>query len=72
MGDWLITVHAPSIAAACCIVMIRVELIANFNSVCQLKVINFYHQGHFEYKDISVMGPSGVRFSMPKIEKAVF
>ena len=77
VGDWFkITVHAPSIAAACLPGnMIRVEssnlpTSIQFPAEVEGEQLTFYHQGHFEYKDISVMGPSGVRFSMPKIEKA--
>lgn len=77
LSDWYkVTIHAPSIAKAWQPGnMIRIES-SNLSPTVQFPAevkgdnLIFYHKNDTEFKDISVMGPSGVRFSMPKIDKA--
>ena len=77
IGDWFkVRIHAPSVASACLPGnMIRIDS-TNMPSSIEFPAdikddqLTFYHQGNFDLKNISVMGPSGVRFSMPKIDRA--
>ncbi len=77
LSDWQrVTICAPSVANACRPGnMLRVES-SNFESTVQFPAsiegdnLVFYQKNAPDYENISVMGPSGVRFSMPKAEKA--
>lgn len=76
-SDWQkVTLYAPSVANTWRPGnMIRLESSSHSSTMHFPASVDgdhliFYQKNKIDYKDICVMGPSGVRFSMPKLEKA--
>ena len=77
VSDWQqVVFRAPSVAQAWQPGnMIRLSLKngmseIQFPALVNGNTLSFYHRGEFNSETVSIMGPSGVRFSLPKIDHA--